>query len=143
MVDFILRQNNLPLVKLKVQVMSEEKKLTTASGRPFYEKEDSLTVGRRGPILLEDYVLHESMAHFNRERIPERVVHAKGSGAFGTFTVTNDITKYTRAKMFSEVGKKTDMLARFSTVGGEKGSADSDRDPRGFALKFYTEDEPI
>ncbi|WP_283640932.1 catalase [Mesonia mobilis] len=120
--------------------MSEEKKLTTASGRPFYEKEDSLTVGRRGPILLEDYVLHESMAHFNRERIPERVVHAKGSGAFGTFTVTNDITKYTKAKMFSEVGKKTDMLARFSTVGGEKGSADSDRDPRGFALKFYTED---
>ena len=120
--------------------MSEEKKLTTASGRPFYEKEDSLTVGRRGPILLEDYVLHESMAHFNRERIPERVVHAKGSGAFGTFTVTNDITKYTKAKMFSEVGKKTDMLARFSTVGGEKGSADSVRDPRGFALKFYTED---
>ena len=120
--------------------MSEEKKLTTASGRPFYEKEDSLTVGRRGPILLEDYVLHESMAHFNRERIPERVVHAKGSGAFGTFTVTHDITKYTKAKMFSEIGKKTDMLARFSTVGGEKGSADSDRDPRGFALKFYTED---
>ncbi|MDR6300589.1 catalase [Mesonia maritima] len=117
-----------------------KKKLTTASGRPFVEKEDSLSVGRRGPLLLEDYVLHESMAHFNRERIPERVVHAKGSGAFGTFTVTNDITKYTKAKMFSEVGKKTDMLARFSTVGGEKGSADSDRDPRGFALKFYTED---
>ena len=120
--------------------MSEEKKLTTASGRPFYEKEDSLMVGRRGPILLEDYVLHESMAHFNRERIPERVVHAKGSGAFGTFTVTHYITKYTKAKMFSEIGKKTDMLASFSTVGGEKGSADSDRDPRGFALKFYTED---
>ncbi|MCL6217656.1 catalase [Zunongwangia pacifica] len=120
--------------------MSNEKKLTTASGRPFVEKEDSLSVGRRGPLLLEDYVLHESMAHFNRERIPERVVHAKGSGAFGTFTVTNDITKYTRAKIFSEVGKKTDMLARFSTVGGEKGSADSDRDPRGFALKFYTEE---
>ncbi|MCH4821652.1 catalase [Gramella lutea] len=120
--------------------MSEKKKLTTASGRPYVENEDSLSVGRRGPLLLEDYVLHEKMAHFNRERIPERVVHANGSGAFGTFTVTNDITKYTRAKMFSEVGKKTDMLARFSTVGGEKGSADSDRDPRGFALKFYTEE---
>ncbi|MGO3261054.1 MAG: catalase [Mesonia sp.] len=120
--------------------MKNEKKLTTASGRPYVENEDSLTAGRRGPILLEDYVLHEKMAHFNRERIPERVVHAKGSGAFGTFTVTHDITKYTKAKLFSEVGKKTDMLARFSTVGGEKGSADSDRDPRGFALKFYTED---
>ena len=120
--------------------MSERNKLTTASGRPYVENEDSLSVGRRGPLLLEDYVLHEKMAHFNRERIPERVVHANGSGAFGTFTVTNDITKYTKAKIFSEVGKKTDMLARFSTVGGEKGSADSDRDPRGFALKFYTED---
>lgn len=120
--------------------MSEKKKLTTASGRPYVENEDSLTVGRRGPILLEDYVLHEKMAHFNRERIPERVVHANGSGAFGTFTVTHDITKYTKAKMFSTVGKKTDMLARFSTVGGEKGSADTERDPRGFALKFYTED---
>lgn len=119
---------------------NKSKRLTTASGRPFVEVEDSLTVGRRGPVLLEDYVLHEKMAHFNRERIPERVVHAKGSGAFGTFTVTHDITKYTKAKVFSEVGKKTDMLARFSTVGGEKGSADTERDPRGFALKFYSED---
>ncbi len=115
-------------------------KLTTASGRPYTENENSQTVGSRGPILLQDYILHEKMAHFNRERIPERVVHAKGSAAFGTFTVTNDITKYTKAKLFSEVGKKTDTLLRFSTVGGEKGSADTERDPRGFALKFYTED---
>ncbi|KAF2516836.1 catalase [Flavobacterium salilacus subsp. salilacus] len=115
-------------------------KLTTASGRPYTENENSQTVGPRGPILLQDYILHEKMAHFNRERIPERVVHAKGSAAFGTFTVTHDITKYTKAKLFSEIGKKTDTLLRFSTVGGEKGSADTERDPRGFALKFYTED---
>ncbi|MBI5914296.1 MAG: catalase [Bacteroidetes bacterium] len=120
--------------------MSNEKKLTTASGRPYYENEDTQSVGPRGPLLLQDFILHEKMAHFNRERIPERVVHAKGTGAFGTFTVTNDITKYTKAKIFSEIGKKTRMLARFSTVGGERGSADSERDPRGFALKFYTED---
>jgi catalase len=118
----------------------EHKKLTTASGRPYTENENSQTAGPRGPILLQDYILHEKMAHFNRERIPERVVHAKGSAAFGTFTVTHDITQYTRAKIFSEVGKQTDMLLRFSTVGGEKGSADTERDPRGFALKFYTED---
>ena len=84
--------------------------------------------------------MHEKMAHFNRERIPERVVHAKGSGAFGTFTVTNDITKYTKAKLFGKVGNECRTLLRFSTVGGEKGSADSERDPRGFALKFYTEE---
>jgi catalase len=118
----------------------EKKKLTTASGRPYYEYENSMTVGPRGPILLQDYFLHEDMAHFNRERIPERVVHAKGTGAFGTFTVTNDITQYTKAKIFSEIGKQTKMFARFSLVAGEKGSADSERDPRGFALKFYTED---
>ncbi len=118
----------------------EKKKLTTASGRPYYEFENSMTVGNRGPILLQDYFLHEDMAHFNRERIPERVVHAKGAGAFGTFTVTHDITKYTKAKLFSEIGKQTQLFARFSQVAGEKGSADSERDPRGFALKFYTED---
>jgi len=117
-----------------------DNKLTTASGRPYSENENTQTVGPRGPVLLQDYILHEKMAHFNRERIPERVVHAKGSAAFGTFTVTHDITKYTKAKIFSEVGKQTDMLLRFSTVGGEKGSADTERDPRGFALKFYTED---
>src|SRR4051812_2551563 len=104
--------------------MSEQKKLTTASGIPYVENENTQSVGARGPLLLQDFILHEKMAHFNRERIPERVVHAKGSGAYGTFTVTHDITKYTRAKIFSQVGKKTKMFARFSTVGGEKGSAD-------------------
>jgi len=117
-----------------------ENKLTTASGRPYSEHENSQTAGPRGPVLLQDIILHEKMAHFNRERIPERVVHAKGSAAFGVFTVTHDITKYTKAKIFSEIGKKTGLLLRFSTVGGEKGSSDTERDPRGFALKFYTED---
>jgi catalase len=120
--------------------MSDKKKLTSASGIPYANNEDSMTVGPRGPILIEDFILHEKMAHFNRERIPERVVHAKGSGAYGTFTVTHDISKYTKAKLFSEIGKQTKTFLRFSTVGGEKGSADSERDPRGFALKFYTED---
>jgi catalase len=117
-----------------------KRKLTTASGRPYSEVENSMTLGPKGPILLQDYFLHEDMAHFNRERIPERVVHAKGTGAFGTFTVTNDITRYTKAKIFSETGKQTRLFARFSIVGGEKGGADSERDPRGFAVKFYTED---
>lgn len=120
--------------------MSDKKKLTTASGRPYVENENTMSAGARGPLLLQDFILHEKMAHFNRERIPERVVHAKGSGAYGTFTVTNDITPYTRAKVFSEIGKKTRVFVRFSTVGGEKGSADTERDPRGFAVKFYTED---
>lgn len=120
--------------------MSNHNKLTTASGKPYAENENSQSVGSRGPLLLEDFILHEKMAHFNRERIPERVVHAKGSAAFGTFTVTHDITKYTKAKIFSHIGKETKMLLRFSTVGGERGSADTERDPRGFALKFYTED---
>lgn len=120
--------------------MSNHNKLTTASGKPYAENENSQSVGARGPLLLEDFILHEKMAHFNRERIPERVVHAKGSAAFGTFTVTHDISKYTKAKIFSNVGKETKMLLRFSTVGGERGSADTERDPRGFALKFYTED---
>ncbi len=120
--------------------MSDEKKLTTASGIPYYHNEDSMSVGPRGPLLLQDFILHEKMAHFNRERIPERVVHAKGTGAYGVFTVTHDITQYTKAKVFSQVGKQTPVVIRFSTVGGEKGSADAERDPRGFALKFYTED---
>ena len=119
---------------------TEEKKLTTASGSPYYEHQNTQSVGPRGPLLLQDYLYHEKMAHFNRERIPERIVHAKGSGAFGKFTVTNDITKYTKAKVFNKIGKETKVFARFSTVGGEKGSADTERDPRGFALKFYTED---
>ena len=116
------------------------RKLTTASGRPYVDNENSLSAGQRGPLLLQDFVLHEKMAHFNRERIPERPVHAKGTGAFGTFTVTHDLTKYTRAKIFNQIGKQTRVFLRFSTVGGEKGSADTERDPRGFAMKFYTED---
>ena len=116
------------------------RKLTTASGIPYIENEDSMTAGPRGPILLEDFILHEKMAHFNRERIPERVVHAKGTGAYGTFKVTHDITRYTKAKLFSKTGNECRLFIRFSTVGGEKGSADSERDPRGFAVKFYTED---
>jgi len=114
--------------------------LTTTAGAPVGDNQNSLTAGPRGPVLLEDYHLLEKMAHFNRERIPERVVHAKGSGAFGTFTVTQDITRYTSAALFNAIGKQTPVLARFSTVGGEKGSADTARDPRGFAIKFYTEE---
>jgi catalase len=116
------------------------KKLTTASGKPYTENENTMSVGTRGPLLLQDYILHEKMAHFNRERIPERVVHAKGSGAFGKFTVTHDISQYTKAKLFNKIGKQTKMFVRFSFVSGEKGSADTERDPRGFAMKFYTED---
>jgi catalase len=115
-------------------------KLTSASGIPYYHNEDTMSVGPRGPLLLQDFILHEKMAHFNRERIPERVVHAKGTGAYGTFTVTHDISRYTKAKLFSQPGKQTKVVVRFSTVGGEKGSADTERDPRGFAVKFYTED---
>jgi catalase len=114
--------------------------LTTASGIPVNDNQNSITAGPRGPVLLQDFHLIEKLQHFNRERIPERVVHAKGSGAYGSFTVTHDITKYTKAKLFSEVGKQTETFLRFSTVGGEKGSADTARDPRGFALRFYTEE---
>jgi len=122
--------------------MSEEhEKLTTGAGRPVGDNQNSLTVGPRGPIVFEDFQLFEKMAQFNRERIPERVVHAKGSGAFGYFVCTNsEISKYTTAKLFSAIGKRTPTFLRFSTVGGEKGSADTERDPRGFALKFYTEE---
>ncbi|MBC7557158.1 MAG: catalase, partial [Chryseobacterium sp.] len=118
----------------------DSKKLTNGAGASYYEHEDSQTVGNRGPVLLQDFILQENLAHFARERIPERVVHAKGSGAYGTFTVTQDISKYTKAKIFSKIGNSCRMFARFSTVAGEKGSADTERDPRGFALKFYTED---
>jgi catalase len=122
--------------------MAEVRKtMTTDAGRPVGDNQNSLTVGDRGPIVFEDFLLFEKMAHFNRERVPERVVHAKGSGAYGTLTVTNpDMPKYTTAKLFEKVGKQTPMFLRFSTVGGEKGSADSERDPRGFAMKFYTEE---
>jgi len=114
--------------------------LTTASGIPVTDNQNSITAGPRGPVLLQDFHLIEKLQHFNRERIPERVVHAKGSGAYGTFTVTHDVSKYTKAKLFAAIGRQTETFLRFSTVGGEKGSADTERDPRGFAVRFYTEE---
>ncbi len=116
------------------------RRMTTESGNPISNNQNSMTAGPRGPMLMQDYALIEKMAHFNRERVPERVVHAKGYGAHGTFTVTHDISKWTRAKLFGKVGNTCPMLSRFSTVGGESGSADIARDPRGFSLKFYTEE---
>ncbi|MEO3427569.1 catalase [Pelagibius sp. CAU 1746] len=120
--------------------MADKKTLTTSAGAPISDNQNSMTAGPRGPVLMQDYQLIEKLAHQNRERIPERTVHAKGWGAFGTFTVTQDITKYTRAGIFSQIGKATKMIARFSTVAGEQGAADAERDVRGFALKFYTEE---
>ena len=120
--------------------MTEKRTLTTTAGNPIADNQNSLTAGPRGPVLMQDYQLIEKLAHQNRERIPERTVHAKGWGAYGTLTITHDITRYTKAKAFAQVGKKTEMLARFSTVAGELGAADAERDVRGFALKFYTED---
>ena len=114
--------------------------LTMGNGAPVADNQNSMTAGKRGPLLAQDVWLNEKLGNFVREVIPERRMHAKGSGAFGTFTVTNDITKYTRADIFSEVGKQTEMFARFSTVAGERGAADAERDIRGFALKFYTEE---
>lgn len=122
------------------EAKKKEKTLTTAGGAPVADNQNSLSAGERGPLLIQDVHLFEKMAHFNRERVPERVVHAKGAGAHGTFTVTHDITKYTKAKVFAQVGKKTDVFLRFSTVAGERGSADTVRDVRGFAMKYYTED---
>src|ERR1700745_233526 len=113
--------------------------LTTTAGAPGADNQNSLTAGPRGPVLVQDYQLIEKLAHQNRERIPERVVHAKGSGAFGTLTITGDVTPYSRAKVFTP-GKKTDLLIRFSTVAGELGAADAERDVRGFSVKFYTEE---
>ena len=113
--------------------------MTTASGRPVADNQNVQTAGRPGPMLLQDPWFLEKLSHFDREVIPERRMHAKGSGAYGTFTVTHDITKYTRASIFSEVGKKTECFVRFSTVAGERGAADAERDIRGFAMKFYTE----
>jgi len=119
---------------------TNKKRLTTSGGAPIADNQNSLSAGPRGPLLMQDYQLIEKLAHQNRERIPERAVHAKGWGARGTFTVTHDISKYTRASMFSEVGKKTPVISRFSTVAGELGAADAERDVRGFSLKFYTEE---
>ncbi len=119
--------------------MNDKPKLTSVSGCPIANNQDSLTAGARGPLLLQDVWFLEKLAHFDREVIPERRMHAKGSGAFGRFTVTHDITQYTKATLFAEVGKKTDMFVRFSTVAGERGAADAERDIRGFAMRFYTE----
>lgn len=120
--------------------MSNKKRLTTKAGAPVPDNQNVKTAGPRGPMLIEDIWFIEKLAHFDREVIPERRMHAKGSAAYGTFTVTHDITKYTKAKIFSQVGKKTEMFARFSTVAGERGAADAERDIRGFAMKFYTEE---
>ena len=117
----------------------KDKKLTSANGRLITDNQNIQTAGQRGPVLLQDPWFLEKLGHFDREVIPERRMHAKGSGAYGTFTVTHDITQYTRASIFSEVGKKTDCFVRFSTVAGERGAADAERDIRGFAMKFYTE----
>ncbi|NOU95561.1 catalase [Paenibacillus sp. LMG 31456] len=119
---------------------TEKNKLTTSWGAPVGDNQNSITAGPRGPILIQDVHLLEKLAHFNRERVPERVVHAKGAGAHGYFEVTNDLSTYTKANFLSEVGKRTPMFIRFSTVAGELGSADTVRDPRGFAVKFYTEE---
>lgn len=113
--------------------------LTNNAGAPVVDNENSLTAGPRGPMLLQDTWFLEKLAHFDREVIPERRMHAKGSGAYGTFTVTHDITRYTKASLFSRIGKKTDLFMRFSTVAGERGAADAERDIRGFAIKFYTD----
>jgi catalase len=120
--------------------MADEQQLTTSGGAPVSDNQNSLSVGPRGPLLLEDFHLIEKNAQFNRERIPERVVHAKGAGAGGYLEVTADVTMYTKARLFSEPGKRTEAFVRFSTVGGERGSPDAARDPRGFAVKLYTEE---
>jgi len=120
--------------------MTDRPKLTTESGAPVPDNQHSQTAGPGGPVLVQDMHLLEKLTRFNRERIPERVVHARGSGAHGHFEVTQDVAPFTRARFLSEVGKRTEVFARFSTVAGSRGSADAVRDPRGFALKFYTED---
>ncbi|MET0409980.1 MAG: catalase [Polyangiaceae bacterium] len=120
--------------------MHKDKTLTNDFGAPLPSNEHSLTAGERGPLLLQDHQLIEKLAHFDRERIPERVVHAKGAGAFGYFEASLDMSRHTRAHVFGAPGRRTPVLVRFSTVGGEKGSADVERDPRGFAIKFYTQE---
>ncbi|CAK5075051.1 unnamed protein product [Meloidogyne enterolobii] len=121
------------LVDYSKQVKDENNILTMSNGAPIFNKNAVLTVGQRGPLLMQD-------AHFDRERIPERVVHAKGAGAHGYFETTHDISKYCKAAIFNQIGKRTPLFIRFSSVGGERGSADTVRDPRGFAIKFYTEE---
>ncbi len=134
-------KNNLgDSIPSRNQNIGETPELKTAAGAPVTDNQDTMTSGKRGPVSLQDTWFLEKMAHFDREVIPERRMHAKGSGAFGTFRVTHDITEYTKASIFSEIGKETEMVARFSTVAGERGAADAERDIRGFALKFYTEE---
>ena len=118
----------------------KNKTLTTAAGIPVNDNQNSITAGERGPLLVQDWQLFEKHAHFNRERIPERVVHAKGSAAFGTLTINKSLAQYSAAKLFAAPGNKADCLLRFSTVAGERGAADAERDVRGFALKIYTEE---
>jgi catalase len=133
--------DQMPVTKLsKDNSMNSRTKITTLSGAPIADNQNALTAGPRGPILMQDAQLLEQMQRFNRERIPERVVHAKGSGAYGTFRVTNDVTAYTRAAFLATPGKETEVFLRFSTVAGERGAADAERDVRGFAVKFYTEE---
>jgi catalase len=125
---------------LEKTLKKKDKKLTTAAGAPVSDNQNVITAGPHGPLLMQDIWFLEKLAHFDREVIPERRMHAKGSGAYGTFTVTQDITHLSKAKIFSHVGKRTDLIARFSTVAGERGAADAERDPRGFSIKFYTEE---
>jgi catalase len=127
-------------VHRRIRMSEPTPTLTTTAGAPVADNQNSITAGPRGPVLLQDYQLVEKLAHQNRERIPERVVHAKGSGAYGTLTVTHDVTRYTKAKFLSQIGKSSEVFLRFSTVAGERGAADAERDVRGFALKVYTEE---
>src|SRR3569833_3975472 len=120
--------------------MTDKPILPTAAGSPVADNQNSRTAGARGPVLMQDVHRFEKLAHFNRERVPERVVHAKGAGAYGTVKVTHDISTYTRAKVFSKIGNQCELFLRFSTVDGELGSDATVRDPRGFAIKFYTEE---
>src|SRR6201994_4104555 len=120
--------------------MTDKPTLTPSSGIPVADNQNSQTAGPLGPVLMQDFHLLEKLAHQNRERIPERTVHAKGSGAYGTLTITKDIARYTKAAALSKVGNKTEAFVRFSTVAGERGAADAERDVRGFALRFYTEE---
>src|SRR5438552_7615968 len=120
--------------------MQSKRRLTTAAGAPVVDNQNVVTAGPRGPMLLQDVWLIEKLAQFDREVIPERRMHAKGWGAYGTFTVTHDITRFTKAKIFAAIGKQTPLFVRFSSVAGERGAADAERDIRGTAVKFYTEE---
>ena len=119
--------------------MKTEQVLTTSAGAPVADDNNSVSAGARGPLTFDNYHLFEKLAHFNRERIPERVVHARGAGAYGTFTVNKSLSDYTIASFLQDAGQETEVFLRFSTVGGGQDSSDYARDPRGFAVKFYTD----